>query len=133
MAQLEQFMMEHFTTTQQAGPVLQEQVLIAAMQTKDMRPFWQQLALYNRWHNNGRLPRHYQEAACLFGHLPTLDVSKMPFEPQVVKDYQDFAGIVGRCQQQGMSPERIQPLVYDRFHTTYYYDFYFNRYNFIEQ
>ena len=50
----------------------------------------------------------------------------------VVSDYESFAGIVGRYQQQGMTAEQIAPLVRERFCHTYYYDFYFNHYNYIE-
>lgn len=133
MAQIEQFLMEHFTTAQSSNPVLQEQILVAAMQTKNPSLFWQQLMLYSRIRNNQPLPRHYQEAACLFGHLQHIDMSLIPFDEQVKKDYDDFSRIVGELQRQGRSLDGIRPLVYDRFHTTYFYDFYFNRYNFIEQ
>jgi len=50
-----------------------------------------------------------------------------------VQDYNEFAATMGRFQQQGMSIDQMRPLVTARFHTTYYYDFYFNRYQYIEQ
>lgn len=131
-SQMEQFLMEHFTTAQSADPLLQEQILVSAMQAKNMQLFWQQFYQYTELHRGERVPRHYQEAACLFGHLMNIDVSHMPFDPQVVKDYQQFAGTVGEQQRQGRSLEQIRPMAYDRFRHTYYYDFYFNRYNYVE-
>jgi hypothetical protein len=103
------------------------------MQAKDMPGFWKQFYQYTEIHRGEKVPVHYQEAACLFGHLNNIDVSHMPFDEQVVKNYQGFAGTVGEYQRQGMSIERIRPLVYDRYHQTYYYDFYFNRYNYAEK
>ena len=134
MGQLEHFLLEHFSTAQSNVPLLQEQILFAAMQTKDMKLFWQQFYQYTELHkNNDKIPVHFQEAACLFGHLNYIDVSNMPFDRQVVKDYQGFAGTVGEYQRKGMTINQIRPLVYDRYHHTYYYDFYFNRYNYVEK
>jgi hypothetical protein len=133
MSQMERFLIEHFSTAEADDPLMVEQAMIAAMQSKNMQLFWQQLYIYTEKYCQGRLPRHYQEAACLFGHLMNIDVSHMPFDRQVVQDYQDFAGTVGGYQRQGMSVDQIRPLVYNRFHTTYYYDYYFNRYQYIEQ
>lgn len=133
MAQMERFLLEHFSTARSNNPVLQEQTLIASMQMKDMRLFWQMLLQYTQMHPGSQLPRHYQEAACLFGHLQNIDVSHMPFDRAVVQDYNEFAATMGRFQQQGMSIDQMRPLVTARFHTTYYYDFYFNRYQYIEQ
>lgn len=133
MAQMEQFLLEHFTTAQSRMPLLQEQILIAAMQTKDMKLFWRQFYQYTEMHRDSeKMPVHFQEAACLFGHLNNIDVSHMPFDRQVVENYQGFAGTVGEYQRKGMTIDQIRPLVYDRYHHTYYYDFYFNRYNYVE-
>lgn len=131
-SQMEQFLLEHFCTADSADPMLQEQIMIAAMQTKNMPLFWRQFYNYTEQHREARVPRHYQEAACLFGHLGNIDVSHMPFDPLVVSDYEAFAHTVGRCQQQGMKPEQIAPMVRDRFRHTYFYDFYFNQYHYIE-
>lgn len=131
-SQMEQFLLEHFTTAESADPLLQEQILVSAMQAKNMQLFWRQFYQYTELHRGERVPRHYQEAACLFGHLMNIDVSHMPFDPQVVSDYQQFAGTVGELQRQGRSLEQIRPTAYGRFRHTYYYDFYFNRYNYVE-
>ncbi len=132
-SQMERFLVEHFATAESKNPLLQEQVLLATMQAKDMPGFWKQFYQYTEIHRGEKVPVHYQEAACLFGHLNNIDVSHMPFDEQVVKNYQGFAGTVGEYQRQGMSIEKIRPLVYDRYHQTYYYDFYFNRYNYAEK
>jgi len=132
MSQMEMFLLEHFTTAQSEDPLLQEQILIASMMTKNMPLFWQEIVKYTNLHKDARMPRHYQEATCLFGHLQNIDVGHIPFDPLVVKNYQDFAGTVGEMQRQGKSIDEIRPLVHDRFRNTYYYDFYFNRYNYVE-
>ena len=131
-AQMEQFLLEHFCTAEPLTPLLHEQMMIAAMQTKNMPLFWKLFYRYTELHRGQRAPRHYQEAACLFGHLNRIDMSHTSFDPMVVSDYESFAGIVGRYQQQGMTAEQIAPLVRERFCHTYYYDFYFNHYNYIE-
>lgn len=132
MAQLEQFLLEHFITAESRDPLLQEQILLSTLQAKNMPLFWRQFYQYTEQHREGHVPRHYQEAACLFGHLQNVDVSHMPFDRAVVIDYQNFAGTVGEYQRQGKSIDQIRPLVHDRFCTTYYYDFYFNRYQYVE-
>ena len=131
-AQMERFLIEHFTYAEGSDPLLQEQVLIASLQSKDMALFWKQFYQYTQLHPGVHVPIHYQEAACLFGHLGNIDVSHMPFDTAVVQDYENFVGLVGKYRQQGKSMDEIRPLVYDLFHTTYYYDFYFNHYNYVE-
>ena len=102
--QLESFLLEHFATAPAVNPILQEQALIAAMLTKNIPLFWQQLHIYTQLHSNGQhLPKHYQEAASLFAHLQ--DSSQPSLDMNAAKDH---------------------PL-------TYYYDFYFNHYDFIER
>jgi hypothetical protein len=133
MSQIEQFLMEHFTTAQSANPVLQEQILVAAMLTKNLSLGWQELIRYAQIHGSRPLPHHYQEAACLFAHLQQMDTSQMPLDAQVTKDYDDFSRTLNYYQQQGVSLKALRPMLYDRFHTTYFFDFYFNRYNFMEQ
>lgn len=133
MSQAERFLLEHFTTIDSTEPLLQTQILVSALQTKNMQLFWRKLYEFTEMYPGLDVPTHFQEAACLFGHLNNIDVSHMPFDKLVVKDYEDFARTMGECQQRGMNIDQIKSLVYDRFHTTYYYDFYFNRYQYIEQ
>ncbi len=133
MRQMEHFLIEHFTTADSSDPFLQEQILVAAMQAKDTRLIWQQIYKYTDIHLDKPLPRHYQEAACLVAHLRHIDISQMPFDPLIVSSYNDFARIMGEGQQRGTPPDVLRERVYERFHTTYFYDFYFNTYNFIEQ
>ena len=133
MRQMERFLLEHFTTADSNNPLLQEQILVAAMQTKNTQLIWQQLYKYTEIHRDEILPRHYQEAACLMSHLRHININGLPFDPLIVNDYNDFARIVGEGQQQRRSADEMRQMVYQRFHTTYYYDFYFNSYNYIEQ
>jgi hypothetical protein len=132
-AQIERFLMEHFTYADSREPLVLEQTMIAAMQTKELQLFWRTFYQYTELHRDQRVPRHYQEAAILYCHLSGIETTHMPFDPLVMKDYRDFAATMLRCQQQGMDIDRMKPLLRDRFRTTYFYDFYFNKYNFVEQ
>ena len=134
MAQLEQFLLEHFSSAQSDEPHLQEQVLVATMLMRNGRLFWRQFYQYTELHKNDqRMPRHYQEAALLYGHLLQVDTSHMPFEQRVAGDYQQFMAIVGEARQRGLDMEQTRKMVYDRFHSTYYYYYYFNQTNYLEE
>ena len=133
VSQIERFLIEHFSTAENSSPQLQEQTLLAAMLTKNMNLFWRQFYLYTERHLGEHVPVHYQEAACLIGHLMNIDVSYMPFDQQVVTDYQYISNAIGQKQPGDPSLELLRQQLYDRFHKTYYYYFYFNQYDFIEQ
>ena len=132
--QMERFLLEHLTTTQTREPLLQEQVLIAAMQKKDARLFWQQFYQYTELHKLDKrpMPRHYQEAACLFAQLGQLDISHMPFDRQVTAEFEGFNSILATSRQRGIGMEQLRKNMYDHFHTTYYYHYYFDTYDYIE-
>ncbi len=128
-AQVERFLITHLASTQSKDPLQQEQGLIAAMMTRNPELFWLQFFHYTELHKDGLVPKLYQQAACLFGGLfDTVDASKMPFDRQVVESCRTFMDAFKQYRDQGMSMEQIGKLMYDRFHTTYYYDYFFNRY-----
>jgi len=44
------------------------------------------------------MPRHYQEAAYLYGHLENkVDISHMPFDQEVKDSYQRFMEFTQQC------------------------------------
>ena len=131
-SQMERFLIEHFITAESREPLLQELSLMATLQTKNIEQFWRQFYQYTELHREQRVPRHYQEAACLFGHLQNFDIGHMPFDREVSASCEDFLNQVSHYRSQGKSGEQISQLVYPRFHDTYYYDFYFNSYNYVE-
>lgn len=132
-SQMERFLVEHFVTAESNIPLLQEQILIATLQARDMNMFWRQFYQYTELHRERKAPVHYQEAACLFGHLGNMDISHMPLDQQVVKDYEGFTAAMSEYQQRGVSKEQMRSRLYDRYHHTYYFDFYFNPYNYVEK
>ena len=121
---LERFMLEHFGSAESRSPIYQEQTLLAALQLKNIRLFWLRFYQYTELHPGEQVPLHYQEAACLFGRLSDeVDTSHMPFDPAVVKRCDEFMAAVGKDGGLKASAEQL----YDRFHDTYYYDYYFNK------
>lgn len=125
MSLLEKFLIEHFATAQSTDPLFQEQVLVATMMAKNSSMFWRQFYVYTSLHSQQRVPRHYQEAACLMGPLQGADISRMPFDAEVVSSYQAFGQALAQCQQRNLSEEQTRAALYERFHQTYYYDYYF--------
>ena len=128
-AQVERFLITHLASSESNDPLQQEQTLVAAMQTRNPEIFWLRFYQYTELHKNNRVPTLYQQAACLFGGLDDrVDASQMPFDKQVVESCRTFMDAFKQYRDQGMSMDQIGQLMYDRFHTTYYFDFFFNHY-----
>lgn len=124
-ADCEQFMINHFASAESQNPIYQEQSLLAALQLRNMQVFWLQFYQYTELHPEQRAPLHYQEAACLFGRLSDeVDTSRMPFDPQVVKRCDEF--LAAMEQHHGQVNESVASALYDRFHDTYFYHYFFN-------
>ena len=125
-AMVEYFLMNRFANTFTTDTLLQEQTLLAALWTKDIQTFWPHFFDYARLHPDGRMPRHYQEAAYLYGHLEKeVDVSRMPFDSQVVQDYNEFMAMAQRYR--GMSEEQLKKIMYPRFGKTFYFEYFLIR------
>ena len=72
------------------------------------------------------MPKHYQEAAYLYGHLENqIDISRMPFDKDVVDNYNGFMEMAQRFQ--GMTEEQMRPLFYPRYGHTFYYEYFLIR------
>ncbi len=125
-AMVEYFLMNKFANTFSADTLFQEQSLLSALWTKDIQTFWPHFFNYARLHPNEHMPRHYQEAAYLYGHLEhEVDVSNMPFDQQVVQDYNDFMAMAQ--QYSGMSEEQLKKIMYPRFGKTFYFEYFLIR------
>ena len=125
-ALVEHFLMNKFARTNSEDTLYQEQSLIAALWTKDIQTFWPHFFHYANLHPNVHMPRHYQEAAYLYGHLENeVDVSRMPFDEQVVRDYNEFMAMAQ--QYHGMSEEQLRPIMYPRFGRTFYFEYFLVR------
>ena len=125
-AMVEYYLQHQFINNYSDDPLYQEQTLLAALWTKDIQNFWPRFFHYARLHTDTPMPRHYQEAAYLYGHLEhEVDISTMPFDKQVVQDYNDFMAMAN--QYSGMSEEQLRPIMYPRFGKTFYYEYFLIR------
>ena len=132
MSLMEMFLLEHFSTTMSGNPLIQEQSMLAAMQTKNAQLFLTQFFGYARQRQGQHMPRHYQEAACLFGNLEGMDTSNMPFDPSVRRNYEEMAVAMNTLHQKGMDIDQMRPHIPAHLRSTYFFDYYFNSYDFLE-
>lgn len=124
-ADIEQFMLTHFVSARSNSPVYQEQSLLAALQLYNQQLFWIQFYQYTELHPGEQVPVHYQEAACLFGRISDkVDTSRMPFDKEVVRRCDEFMAVMDK--RQGQSDDAMAAALYDRFHDTYFYHYFFN-------
>ena len=125
-AMVEYFLMNKLARTYSEDPLQAEASLVAALWTKDIQTFWPHFFNYARLHPNNHMPRHYQEAAYLYGQLEkAVDVSGMPFDEQVVRDYREFMAMAQ--QYRGMKEEQLRPIMYPRFGKTFYFEYFLIR------
>ena len=120
----EKFMMERFLKSNSDDKLYKEQSLLAALWYKDIQLFWPRFFDYGRSHADQKMPVHYQEAAYLFGHLEhEVDISRMPFDEQVKRDYAEFMDLANNATSE--SEDVMRPIFYTRFGHTFYYDYFF--------
>lgn len=91
---IEMYLLQTFANGHGADPVYQEMTLICALQMKDIQLFWPRFWEYASRHKDEKgfhMPRYYQEAAYLYGHLENeVDISKLPFDESVKRTYEQF-------------------------------------------
>ena len=120
----EKFIMDRFLKTYSEDKIYQEQSLIAAMWQKDIQLFWPRFFDYANSHPGERMPIHYQEAAYLYGNLEhEVDISRMPFDDQVKRNYQAFMDLANNATSEDENVMR--PIFYSRFGQTFYYNYFF--------
>ena len=123
---IELYLLNYFSNDDSDDPIYQEQTLLAALQVKDIQMFWPRFFHYANLHKGQRMPIHYQEAAYLYGKLENeIDTSHMPFDKEVVSTYDDF--MAAAQQYSNMTEEQMKPLMYDRFGSTFYFEYFFTR------
>lgn len=107
-------------------PVCAELVLLSAMQLKDIPTFWRAFNQYAVLKKDGIIPRHFQEAAYLYGNLEhNVDISHMPFDPSIPASYNAFMQAAQQCQ--GMTEEQMKRALASRFGNTFYYNYFLMR------
>lgn len=123
---VEYFLMNHFVNSHSDDPLYQEQTLLAALWSKDIQNFWPRFFEYAKLHPQAHMPVHYQEAAYLYGHLEhQVDIWGMPFDKQVVQDYNEFMAMAQRYNS--LSEEQLRPIMYPRFGKTFYFEYFLVR------
>ncbi|MBR5060741.1 MAG: hypothetical protein IKX24_01200 [Prevotella sp.] len=123
---IEIYLLNTFSNDDSDNPIYQEQTLLAALQVKDIGMFWPRFFHYATIHQGKPMPKHYQEAAYLYGHLENkIDISQMPFDKDVVDTYNDF--MAAAQSYSGMTEEQMKPYMYDRFGGTFYFEYFFTR------
>ena len=107
-------------------PYFQEQAVLAAMWTRNSHDFFDRFNHYVKQHAEKPVPRIIQEAAYLFGNLEQLpNINMMPFDDNVRYSFMDFMEQMEQCQ--GRPNGRLQKELYQRYGSTYYYEFFFLR------
>ena len=123
---IEIYLLNIFANDDSNNPVYQEQTLLAALQMKDIGMFWPRFFHYATLHQGKHMPKHYQEAAYLYGHLEkNVDISNMPFDKDVIDTYNDF--MAAAQSYAGMTEEQMKPMMYDRFGGTFFFEYFFTR------
>ena len=125
-AMAEMYLMNILLDVNSQDPLVQELTLLSALWKKDIAVFWPRFFNYAMLHKGEPMPKHYQEAAYLYGHLEQqVDISQMPFDEDVVRNYNDFMALAQRCQ--GMTEEQMKPIFYPNFGKTFYYEYFLIR------
>lgn len=109
-----------------ATPEGSEAAMQWALQSQDIRTFWDQLSIWILTHKGEPLPRHYQEAAYLYSHLENnVDVSTIQFSPDIAKSYEDFMNFASKHPIHNLDESRY--IYHEKFGNTFYYYYYFIR------
>lgn len=122
----EMYLMNTLLDINTRDPLVQELTLLSALWKKDIAVFWPRFFNYATLHQGEHMPKHYQEAAYLYGNLEhQVDISNMPFDEDVVRTYKEFMEQAQRCA--GMTEEEMKPIFYPRFGHTFYYEYFLIR------
>lgn len=120
---VEMYLLQTFAKGNGDDPLFQEMTLICALIMKDIDLFWPRFMKFATMNPERHMPRHYQEAAYLYGHLENkVDISRMPFDQEVRDSYERFMRFNEQCGP--MSEEQKAVAFYPQFGGTFYY-FYF--------
>jgi hypothetical protein len=123
---VEMYLLKSFAHDISNDLIYQEQTLISAMQMKDIALFWPRFTQYAILHPHQHMPKHYQEAAFMYGNLEhKVDISHMPFDQDVIQNYKDFMAFAQQCQ--GMTMEQMKAAFYPRFGNTFFYNYFLVR------
>ena len=120
---VEMYLLQTFAKGNGDDPLFQEMTLICALIMKDIDLFWPRFMKFATMNPERHMPRYYQEAAYLYGHLENkVDISRMPFDQEVRDTYERFMRFNEQCGP--MTEEQKVVAFYPQFGDTFYY-FYF--------
>lgn len=123
---VETFLLTLLSTQRTTDPLKAELAMTAALQQKSIPIFWDAFFQYANLHPNQPMPRHYQEAAYMFGHLEhNVDISRMPFDPSIPDSYKRFMQMAK--QYAGMKEAQLAQIMRPYFGNTYYFDYFLMR------
>ena len=120
---VEMYLLQTFAHGNGDDKLFQEMTLLCALIMKDIDIFWPRFMKYANLNPDVHMPRHYQEAAYLYGHLENkVDISHMPFDKSTRDTYERFMKFNEQCGP--MTEEQKAVAFYPQFGNTFYY-FYF--------
>ena len=125
---VEQFLMRHLLTLDSNDNFVQEAALHGALWSKDIANFWMKFFRYSETMKGKHMPIHYQEAAYLYGHLENkVDISKMPFDKEVVNTFNNFMERSKQLGSRGYTEDMMKESMRAEFGHTFYYEYFLNR------
>lgn len=127
---VEKYLLDTYSTNiQSESDPLMKLNMMFALQSQDIRRFWNQFFTYASAHKGEPMPRLYQEAAWLYGQLEpqSVDVSQMPFDKEVIETHQRFLKVTTRLMQQGMSEQAMANSTRREFGQTFFWNYFFCR------
>ena len=120
---VEMYLLQTFANGNGDDLLFQEMTLICALIMKDIDLFWPRFMRYATLNPKVHMPRYYQEAAYLYGHLENkVDISRMPFDKEIKDTYERFMQFNAQCGN--MTEEQKAVAFRPQFGDTFYY-FYF--------
>ena len=123
---VEKNLMTMLSQTDSNDPYFQEQAVLGAMWTRNTSDFWARFEQYLNLHFNRPVPRIFQEAAYLFGNMEQLSFTEeLPIDRQVKENFQGFMQLMQQCQ--GKPNGQMKKYLYQRYGTTYYFEYFFLR------
>lgn len=120
---VEKYLMKYLSNLDSDDLYFQEQTLLATLWTKQPNQFWPRLVRFVSLHPNRPLPRHYQEAACLFSQINHHSIPKsLPIKQNIMEECVSF--LQQLSSYKGQPIEVVRAKLYPSYGHTYYYDYF---------
>lgn len=126
----EMYLLNYFShTLNKDSKPLAELTLIYAMVQKDIQLFWPRFFVYAQQHEGEKMPKHYQEAAFLYGNLEpgTVNINNMPFDKEVKERYAGFQQMSQSLLASGLDNKQVGDAMKSAYGDTFYWFYFFSR------